>query len=140
MKRAISRLVKQRAQHACEYCGLPANHVPLLFHIDHILADQHGGETTPANLAYSCSTCNSHKGTNFAGVDPLTKKKTRLFNPRRDRWTRHFKLDGAFIVGITPVGRTTVRTLAMNLPLSLEVRRDLIVEGQYPLASPTRDS
>gem|GEM_PF-2344866 len=44
-----------------------------------------GGETTAANLAYACSLCNSHKGTNFAGVDPVTRKKTHLFNPRRDR-------------------------------------------------------
>jgi len=133
MNRSLSNLVKERAGHICEYCRLPARHVGLRFHIDHILADQHGGETAAVNLAYACSICNNHKGTNFAGVDPATGRKTRLFNPRRDRWRRHFKLQGGIIVGITAVGRTTVRTLAMNLPLSVEVRRNLMAEGEYPV-------
>lgn len=112
---------------------MPAQDVPLEFHIDHVLAEQHGGETTAENLAYACSICNSHKGTNFAGVDPATRKKTRLFNPRRDRWRHHLRLDGAIIVGITAVGRATVRTLAMNLPLTVDVRQDLIRMGRFPV-------
>jgi len=72
-------------------------------------------------------------------IRAVTRKKTRLFNPRRDRWSKHFKLHGATIVGLTPVGRTTVRTQAMNSPLAVEVRRDLIDEGQYPKEADDRN-
>lgn len=32
----------------------------------------------------------------------------RFFDPRRDAWSDHFKLDGALIVPLTPQGRVTV--------------------------------
>lgn len=37
-----------------------------------------------------------------------------LFNPRTDSWNEHFEFDGALIIGLTPAGRATVRTLGMN--------------------------
>jgi len=36
------------------------------------------------------------------------------------------------LVGQTDVGRTTVRTLRINSPFRLAVRRLLIVEGVFP--------
>jgi 5-methylcytosine-specific restriction endonuclease McrA len=59
--------------------------------MDHIVARQHGGLTTLANLALACLHCNGHKGPNIAGIDPKRKRLTRLFNPRRHKWERHFR-------------------------------------------------
>lgn len=48
-----------------------------------------------------------------------------LFNPRTQRWEEHFELEGVWIVGRTPIGRTTVRVLAMNADEQREVRGEL---------------
>jgi hypothetical protein len=99
------------------------------FAIDHILAEQHGGRATRANLALACGFCNRHKGPNIAGIDPKSGRLTRLFNPRRERWSAHFRQRGPQIIGVTPVGRATVVVLAMNHSEQLMVRRALIAEG-----------
>ena len=102
------------------------------FPIDHIVARQHGGDATLDNLALSCLHDNTHKGPNIAGLDPQTRRITRLFNPRKDRWERHFTWDGALLIGKTAVGRTTIAVLAMNHPDAVSVRRSLIEEGSFP--------
>lgn len=75
--------VRERAKGSCEYCRLPEAHVLTPFHTEHVVAKQHGGKDTLQNLCYSCLGCNLHKGPNLTGIDPKTKKVTRLFNPRR---------------------------------------------------------
>ena len=70
----------------------------------------------------------------LAGVDPLTKGLTRLFNPRRHRWDRHFRLAGAILVGRTAIGRTTVEVLAMNEPERVALRQELLDQGLWELA------
>jgi len=104
------------------------------FPIDHIVARQHGGRTTLGNLALSCLHDNSHKGPNIAGIDPLTRKLTKLFKPRRHKWERHFRWAGPYLVGRTAIGRTTIVVLAMNELDVVSVRRSLIAEGRFPPA------
>ncbi len=90
MDELLARQVRRRARHACEYCRMPAGFYPTVsFPIDHIIARQHGGLTLLGNLAVSCLHCNSHKGPNIAGIDPVTRKLTKLFHPRRYRWERY---------------------------------------------------
>ncbi|HEY1377135.1 MAG TPA: HNH endonuclease signature motif containing protein, partial [Gemmataceae bacterium] len=71
------------------------------FEVDHVIARQHGGRTVLSNLALSCLHCNSHKGPNIAGLDPLASgtRPVRLFHPRRHKWDRHFRWDGPFPAG-----------------------------------------
>ena len=126
MDESLERQDRHRAQHPCEYCRIPASISEFTFPIDHIIAQQHGGETILENLALSCPHDNYHKGPNLAGIDPVTKKLTRLFNPRRDRWNAHFQWDGPVLLGMTTIGRTTLYVLAMNHPDRVEVRRILI--------------
>src|SRR5437016_3905081 len=38
------------------------------FHVEHIVARQHGGSDTVENLALACPECNRHKGTNLTGI------------------------------------------------------------------------
>ena len=131
----IVQLVRRRARCRCEYCGLHEDQDAFFsFHIEHIVAEQHGGVAVPENLALACQHDNVHKGPNLTGIDPRTGKLTRLFNPRRQRWSRHFRFVRGAIVGRTAVGRTTVRVLALNAPDRLALREALLEAGE--LAAP----
>jgi hypothetical protein len=135
MDETLAEQVRQRANHVCEYCHMPQAFYPTVpFPIDHIIAQQHGGPTRSGNLALSCLHDNSHKGPNIAGLDPRSKKLTKLFNPRRHKWERHFRWDGPLLTGKTAVGRVTVAVLAMNDPAVIEVREALLEEGLFPPA------
>jgi hypothetical protein len=79
-----------------------------------------------------CVFCNLHKGPNIAGLDPTTRELTRLYDPRRDRWREHFAWQGPVLAGLTPIGRTTVRVLAMNDPVMVAAREVLIAEARFP--------
>ncbi|MCC6538757.1 MAG: HNH endonuclease [Bryobacterales bacterium] len=116
-------LVRNRAANACEYCKLPQSATPLIpFHLEHIVAKQHGGSDDPTGLALACDRCNAYKGPNLTGIDPDTQTIVRLFNPRVDKWEHHFELRGGRVCGKTPVGRATVRLLNMNAPRRVELR------------------
>lgn len=124
------RLVRERAESCCEYCGLPQAAAPFLaFHVEHIRARQHGGGDELDNLALACPDCNAHKGPNLAGVDPVSGECVRLFHPRTDQWSEHFASDGPFIVGRTPIGRATVALLDMNERERAEMRAELLQHG-----------
>jgi hypothetical protein len=127
-------LVWQRAHSRCEYCQLAQDCSVLSFEIDHIIARKHRGPTRASNLALSCFYCNSFKGSNLSGIDPKTRKKTWLFNPRRMKWSRHFRWDGPVLVGRTAIGRATVVTLLINLDLRVAHRQALIHAGVFPPA------
>ena len=134
MDTELERLVWSRAARRCEYCRLPQFATEFLFHIEHIVALQHGGRTISANLALACPRCNSHKGPNLASVDLQTGRRVWLFHPRRHRWSVHFHWKSLMIVGRTSIGRATVRLLNMNDPKELERRRLLKNEGMFPPA------
>jgi hypothetical protein len=115
MDNALRSLVRRRAGDACEYCRLPqAASRFVRFHVEHIVARQHGGPTEPDNPALAFGFCNFHKGPNIASLDPESGELVPLFHPRRDRWTDHFAWEGTIIVGRTATVRATVRLLAMN--------------------------
>lgn len=125
----LKALVRHRARCRCEYCHFPEPFAELRFQLDHIRAEQHGGPTTPANLAWSCLRCNKQKGPNLSGIDPKTGRTVRLFNPRADLWERHFRWQGPKLAGLTPVGRATVNLLQCNHPDALLAREALLAEG-----------
>jgi hypothetical protein len=95
------------------------------FHIEHIIPRQHGGTDDLANLALACYHCNHHKGPNLTGIDPEAGAITPLFNPRTQRWSEHFVRQGLDVIGLTAIGRTTVRVLAMNSDAQRELRAEL---------------
>jgi hypothetical protein len=104
----------------------------LPFQIDHIIARKHHGPTRPGNLCLACFACNNHKGSNISGIDVKTKKIVGLFNPRRHKWSRHFRWAGPVLVGLTPSGRATVAVLEINLDYRINFRQKLIEEGLFP--------
>lgn len=126
MDESLRSLVRERAGDCCEYCGLPQAALPFArFHIDHIIAEQHGGTNDLENLAYCCSRCNFSKGPNLSGIDPVDGEIVTLFNPRTQQWSDHFKQRGGEILGLTPAGRATVRVLGMNERRRVQLRRSL---------------
>lgn len=131
MDQSIQEQVRERAAAQCEYCRLPEAHVLTPFQVEHVIAKQHRGKDTFGNLAYACLRCNLHKGPNLAGIDPRTKRLTRLFNPRRHSWSKHFRWDGAVLIGRTAIGRTTVEVLAINDPIRVALRREMIDQGLF---------
>jgi hypothetical protein len=132
MNEWLERRVRKRAEDRCEYCKTPAYISEFIFPIDHIISQQHRGGTTYENLALSCPHYNYHKGPNIAGYDPKTGKLTRLFNPRRQRWSAHFAWDGPMLIAKTAIGRTALYVLIINHPDRVEVRRVLIEAGLFP--------
>jgi hypothetical protein len=136
MDQALADLVRRRAGNCCEYCRLPQACSSTRFQIDHIIAEQHGGSAIASNLALACLADNNHKGPNLAGIDPRSSKRVWLFNPRRHKWSRHFRWQGPILVGRTPTGRATIAVLAINLPHRVAQRAALIAEGVFPATPP----
>jgi len=132
MDAALERLVWRRARRRCEYCQIPQEFDDGPFEIDHIIARKHGGRTVRGNLALSCFHCNSHKGPNIASRAPRTRKLTPLFNPRRHKWSAHFRWEGATLVGRTAIGQVTIRVLNINDPFRVALRETLMEEGVFP--------
>jgi hypothetical protein len=97
--------VRERAADKCEYCRLPQSSQLLPFHVEHIIAKQHGGGDSSGQIA-------------------------PLFHPRRDKWMEHFAVrkDGR-IDGLTASGRATIQLLQFNASRRVEVRRELLQAG-----------
>jgi hypothetical protein len=62
-------------------------------------------------------------------VDRESGEVIRWFHPRRDVWSEHFELEGAGIVGRTPIGRATVDALSMNADDVVLIGVELQKEG-----------
>jgi len=121
---ATRATVRHRAGDRCEYCRLPQAAEPdARFHIEHIVARQHGGTDDETNLALACHRCNRHKGPNLSGIDTISDHATLLFHPRRENWEVHFRIEQSEVVGLTATGRTTIALLQMNAPVRVELRR-----------------
>lgn len=128
----LRRLVIERAEGYCEYCLLHQDDTVFVHHVDHVIALKHGGRTEEENLALACMECNLRKGPDLAAIDPVEGTLAPLFNPRIQRWSEHFTLENASLVGKTPHGRATVALLRMNNPARLLERQRLILAGRYP--------
>ena len=125
--------VRERAQNCCEYCRIPEAGRVSKFHIDHIIAQKHGGTDENDNLCLACYKCNGYKGSNIAAFDPDTGEASKLFNPREQVWTEHFKInDDATITGLTPEGRTTLLVLRINDYVRVKPRYLAMQVGNYP--------
>ena len=129
---SLRREVRERAGERCEYCLLAESEAFFPHEPDHLIARKHGGETVSANLALACLDCNRFKGPNIASLDPITGELVPLFNPRTQRWSEHFKLNGGRIVPLTAVGRVTEKMLRLNLPVRVEARERWAAVGLSP--------
>ncbi len=122
---ALRNLVYKRAEGCCEYC-LISEAVSFATHqIDHIITEKHGGQTVEENLALSCAVCNKYKGSDIASIDDETDENVPLFNPRKDVWSEHFKIENGTFIGLTLNARATIQLLQINNSVRIEERRIL---------------
>ena len=127
----LHRRVRERSGGRCEYCHLPEADSLVPFEIEHIIPRKHRGRTVAANLAWACIYCNGYKGPNLAGRDPTTGKITPLYQPRRHKWSFHFRYQGSVLIGRTAIGRTTIDVLQINRPYLVAIREVLITAGVF---------
>lgn len=134
----IPRELRQRVAAAsrwrCGYCQTQQIVVGYPLHVDHIIPEFTGGQTTEDNLWLACSVCNNAKGMQTTAQDPLTGQPVPLYNPRSQAWSDHFawSSDGDQIIGLTPVGRATVVALQLNTPLRVQSRQRWVLVGWHP--------
>jgi hypothetical protein len=115
LSKDIRVYVLQRANFRCEYCHRPLRFGVSRFHVDHIVPiERHLGSEGINNLASSCINCNLNKSSDVASYDADTLELVALYNPRTQNWGDHFQLKDGYMIGLTPVGRVTVRLLKMN--------------------------
>ncbi|MBW4692464.1 MAG: HNH endonuclease [Lyngbya sp. HA4199-MV5] len=129
---SLRRLVIQRANDRCEYCGIAQMGQVATFHVDHIVPVVAGGETTAENLALACVSCSLRKGARQALKDSETGEVVFIFNPRQQVWKEHFGWNDTQVVGLTAIGRATVQALALNRPMLLAIRAEEALLGRHP--------
>ena len=133
--KAARQFAAERANGICEYCLVAEEDGYFRFHIDHIVSLKHGGASVTENLALACAFCNSYKGIDIATLSPITNELIRFYNPRVDRWNRHFGLNDELIIPKTEIGEATVRILQMNHDDRILERLVLKRVGRYPSES-----
>ena len=140
LSQTVRSQVRARADGACEYCRAHESYfaATTTFELDHIrpqhlFAPDDPARDEPANLAYSCRSCNLFKGGAVDAVDPDTGCQERLFHPRCDMWCEHFAHTPAgLIIGISGPGRATVGRLKFNHPDRVRNRLDLLRKDKWP--------
>ena len=102
------------------------------FHVEHVIPRCLGGPSDFGNLAWACPSCNLHKSTRVEVEAPGVHQMVSLFNPRTDKWNTHFRWDGYFITGLTPVGRATVDALLLNHERRTKIRQAEALFDLFP--------
>jgi hypothetical protein len=134
VSRRIREQVIRRAQGYCEYCWCPQSFSTADFAVEHILPRIADGTNLLSNLALGCPGCNNRKFTATEAIDPVTREQVRLYHPRTDRGSEHFRWSDDFteIIGHSPIGRATVARLQLNRPGPPNIRAALRLLNLYP--------
>lgn len=135
---AVSNDIRQRvwleAASRCGYCLTTQALVWGTLEIEHLRPRSLGGDDSAENLWLACSRCNKHKASRMFAVDPQTSSEAEIFNPRTQSWLDHFRWsdNGIRLIGLTPIGRTTVAALQLNDENALETRALWVRFGLHP--------
>jgi len=132
LSETLQRAVERRAAGRCEYCRMHQTLQGATFHVEHVVPKCRGGESRLENLAWACPTCNLHKADRIASPDPQSGQEVPLFNPRRDRWSMHFRWERHEIVPLTNTGRATAALLNLNHPRRVQIRHAEELFGLFP--------
>lgn len=132
INKELRRLVIERTHCLWKYCLIPDAYRSLSHQVDHIVGVKHGGSSVADNLCYSCIFCNLQKGSDLGSINWQTEELVRFFNPRRDKWSDHFCLDGGVIQPLTNIGEVTARIFEFNNEQRIAERQALIEIGTYP--------
>jgi hypothetical protein len=107
----IREQVRQRANYACEFCGVTEADTGGELTIDHFRPQAKGGDDGLANLLYCCARCNQYK----LDYWPTQSAELPLWNPRDEPASKHWLvLDDGMLHPLTPIGTFTLRRLRLN--------------------------
>jgi hypothetical protein len=126
------RIVETRAGGRCEYCRMHQALQGATFHVEHIDPTSKGGTSELDNLAWCCPACNLSKANRVEVPDPDSGAVVRLFHPRREQWSVHFRWVGYRLAGQTPIGRATVLALDLNHARRIRIRQAEELFGWFP--------
>jgi hypothetical protein len=131
---SLRNRLRTQAGDRCGYCHSHQQYVLGPLEIEHIVPQARGGSSDESNLWLACRLCNSYKATQIEGFDVMTGQIVKLYNPRTQRWSDHFRWNeiGDQIIGFSACGRVTVNALQLNNILAVTVRRAWISAGWHP--------
>jgi HNH endonuclease len=119
---AIREQVRQRAQCACEFCGVTEIDTGGMLTIDHFRPRAKAGSDELENLIYACITCNQYKQDYW----PQTETAPILWNPRQESASQHFvEQEDGQLTALTPIGIFTIKRLRLNRSQLIAVRQRL---------------
>lgn len=130
---ALRKRVRSHFMQCCGYCKTLESLTVVTFEVEHIIPRSLGGLTEFENLCLACPSCNRFKSNRLYCLtdDGL---ECRLFHPQNDPWLEHFdwSVNGTLIVGLTDIGKATIRLLRMNRPQLIEVRSLWVMVEKHP--------
>jgi len=113
-------LVRQRANYACEYCGVKETEVGGELTIDHFQPITKDGTDDLENLVYCCHRCNHYKSDYW----PESPGSLLLWNPRLEPSSRHFyAAEDGLLLPLTPIAEFTINRLHLNREALVEHRQ-----------------
>jgi hypothetical protein len=113
LKPEIREQVRQRANFACEFCGVSETDVGSELTVDHFQPTTKGGYDQLDNLLYCCPRCNQYK----LDYWPAQSTDPHLWHPRFELASRHFlELEDGTLHPLTATGIFTLRRLRLNRP------------------------
>ncbi|MGH7597087.1 MAG: HNH endonuclease [bacterium] len=113
MDASIREQVRQRANFACEFCGISETDAGGQLTIDHYQPKGKGGDDGLDNLIYCCARCNQYK----LDYWPNRPNDPPLWNPRQEIASQHFlELADGIFHPLTTTGAFTLQRLRLNRP------------------------
>jgi len=128
----VREQVRQRADFACEYCGVTETGTAGQLTLDHFHPQSKGGGDDLENLLYCCHRCNEYKSDYW----PHKPEAPALWNPRREAAAVHFvELADGRLYATGPTGAFTLNHLRLNRPplVAFRLRRRQSQEEQHLL-------
>jgi len=123
---AVLKAVRERAGHACEYCGVTEADAGGQLTLDHYQPRSAGGTDDPDNLVYCCPNCNTFK----AAYWPEQPADVSLWNPRTQPREDHIlPLADGRLLAVSAAGRVTIDQLRLNRSELVEHRHRRISEA-----------
>jgi hypothetical protein len=108
---SIREQVRQRAEYACEFCGVTEIDTGGMLTIDHFRPRARSGSDDLENLIYACIACNQYKQDYW----PQTETAPTLWNPRQELASQHFfEQEDGQLTALTPIGIFTLQRLRLN--------------------------
>lgn len=134
ISKELESKIRAQAENRCGYCLVPQKLISYKLEIEHFRPKAKSGSDDEENLWLACRQCNLYKGTKIHGFDAIKFKRVKIFNPRKQKWARHFiwSEDKIEIIGKTSCGRATVSALQLNSDLQRTAREFWKLTGIFP--------